>query len=209
MKVLLMTLLLGFSNLATAMDTALLRCLGAEEKSLHLKKNMGPIYELNQRMIAEVVQIPNVKLKTIDFHDVCSRKRPSETLHLLQITLLKGKEIFEIPESVTGMQKQITIGMIDDYVDACEEIFINFISQIQTSAPTPDCLTKEFPELTPFFYDVKYLQEDVEIKRIFHGRENKIFTKLLTYTQAFKRCQARLDLKKKAKPSSTPAPKKR
>ncbi len=209
MKVLLMTLFLGFSYQAAAIDPGLLRCLGAEEKSLHLKKNMGPIYELNQRMISEVVQIPNVKLKNVEFHDICSRKRPSESLHLLQITLLKGKEIFEIPESVTGMQKQITLGMIDDYVDACEEIFLNFISQIQTSAPTPDCLTKEIPELIPFFYDVKYLQEDVEIKRVFHGRENTIFSKLLNYTQAFKRCQSRLALKKKAKPSSTPALKKR
>ena len=37
----------------------LLKCLGAEEKAFHLKKDTGPSYDLNQRLIAEIIQIPN------------------------------------------------------------------------------------------------------------------------------------------------------
>ena len=190
-----------------ARDTQLLKCLGAEEKRLHLKKNLGPLYDLNQRLIAEILQIPDAQVKTVEYHDICSRKRPSESLHLLQASLHKGADLFEIPGSVTGMQRSITKGMIDDYVEATKEIFLNFLSAIQTNAPTPNCLKEEIPELDSLFSDIKYLQEDVDMKQIIHGRDEKIFEKLLTYSNAYKRCQARL--KKKLKPSSTPAAKKR
>jgi hypothetical protein len=192
--------------IAYSRDTKLLKCLGTEEKRFHLNKETGPLYDLNQRLISEIIQIPGAEVTTVDFHDICSRKRPSEALHLLQLSIQKGKTIFEIPKSLTGIPRQITIGMIDDYVDATKEIFLNFISQIQTSAPTPQCLNEEIPELAEFFNDIKYLQEDVDINRIFKGRDQKIFEKLLTYSEAFKKCQERL--KKKLKSSSTPADKK-
>ncbi len=191
---------------ARARENQLLKCLGAEEKRFHLKKEVGPIYDLNQRLISEIIQIPNAEITTVDYHDICSRKRPSEGLHLLQLSMQKGKAIFEVPKSLNGMSRQITIGMIDDYVESTKEIFLNFISQIQTTAPTPQCLQEEVPELATFFNDIKYLQEDVDMKQIFRGRDEKIFGKLLTYSEAFKKCQERL--KKKLKSSSTPAAKK-
>lgn len=192
---------------AQARKNELIKCLGAEEKRLHLKKEVGPLYDLNQRLISEILQVPNVEITTVDFHDICSRKRPSESLHLLQLSMTKGKEIFEISPSVSGMSKEITNGMIDDYVEVTRELFLNFITAIQTNSPTPNCLKEEIPALATFFNDIKYLQEDVDMKAIFRGRDEKIFGKLLTYREAFKRCQARL--KKKLKPSSTPAAKNR
>lgn len=207
MKMLFFAILSLLPLVSFARDTQLLKCLGAEEKRLHLKKNLGPLYDLNQRLIAEILQIPDAQVKTVEYHDICSRKRPSESLHLLQASLHKGADLFEIPGSVTGMQRSITKGMIDDYVEATKEIFLNFLSAIQTNAPTPNCLKEEIPELDSLFSDIKYLQEDVDMKQIIHGRDEKIFEKLLTYSNAYKRCQARL--KKKLKPSSTPAAKKR
>jgi hypothetical protein len=193
--------------IAMARSSELLRCLGNEEKRLHLKKEIGPLYDLNQRLISEIVQIPNVEMTKVDFHDICSRKRPSESLHLLYLTIHKGKSLFEIPVGLSGMSRSMTKGMIDDYVDASKEIFLNFITQIQTTAPTPNCLKEEVPELDTFFTDIKYLQEDVDMKAIFRGRDETIFNKLLTYSEAFKKCQARL--KKKLKPSSKAVDKKR
>ena len=200
----LIFLLLPLAGMAREND--LLKCLGAEEKRFHLRKETGPLYDLNQRLISEMLQIPNAEITTVDYHDICSRKRPSESLHLLQLSMHKGKDIFEISNTVAGMSKDITNGMIEDYVDVTREIFLNFITAIQTSAPTPNCLKEEIPELSEFFNDIKYLQEDVDMKAIFRGRDEKIFGKLMTYSQAFKKCQARL--KKKLKPSSTPAAKK-
>lgn len=207
MKHLVSLILFCLPLLGHAGEGELLKCLGKEEKRFHLKKETGPLYDLNQRLIAEIVQIPNIGITTVDFHDICSRRRPSESLHLLQLSMQKGKTIFEVPASVSGMSRNITLGMIDDYQESTKEIFLNFITQVQTSAPTPNCLQEEIPELATFFNDIKYLQEDVDMKAIFRGRDQDIFDKLLTYSEAFKRCQARL--KKKLKPSSTPAAKKR
>ena len=189
-----------------AQNRQILKCLGEEEKRFHLKKETGPIYDLNQRMIAELVQIPRVELDDVDYLSTCTGKRFSESWKLLELSIKKGKEIFIIPDSVTGLQREMAKGMVDDYVEATREILLTFISQIQTIAPTPNCLKEEIPELDNFFNEVKYLQEDVDLKQIFKGKDQKIFDKLKNYPLAFEKCRARL--KKKPSPvSTTPAKK--
>jgi hypothetical protein len=104
------------------------------------------------------------------------------------------------------MQREMTIGMIEDYVDITKEILLNFISQIQAKAPSASCLKEEIPELDSFFTEIKYLQEDVDMQTLFQGKDLKIFEKLKNYPLAFEKCRARL--KKKVSPSSKPARKK-
>ena len=189
-----------------AQNRQILKCLGEEEKRFHLKKETGPIYDLNQRMIGELVQIPRVELDDEDYFSVCTGKRFSESWKLLELSIRKGKEIFVIPDSITGLPREMAKGMVDDYVEATREILLTFISQIQTISPTPTCLKEEIPELDNFFTEVKYLQEDVDLKQIFKGKDQKIFDKLKNYPLAFEKCRARL--KKKPKPvSTTPAKK--
>ena len=101
----------------------------------------------------------------------------------------------------------MTEGMIEDYVEATREILLSFIAQIQSISPTPNCLKEEIPELDQFFNEIKYLQEDIDTKKIFEGKDQKIFEKLKNYPQAFEKCRARL--KKKLKSESKAAPKKR
>jgi hypothetical protein len=198
MKVLL-TLVLFLSFEARAAN-ALLMCLGGEEKRLHQDKNTGPIYDLNQRVTAEMIQIPDVTITSEDFKNVCQSKRYSESWKLLELSLRKGKKLFIIPASVTGLQRSITEGMIEDYMEASKEILLSFISQVQTLSPTPDCLLNEVPELNKFFIEIKYLQEDIDIKKIMAGKDEKIFEKIKDYPQAFQRCRERL--KKKTKSES-------
>jgi hypothetical protein len=107
---------------------------------------------------------------------------------------------------VQGMQREMTMGMIDDYVDATKEILLSFISQIQSLAPSASCLKEEIPELDQFFTEIKYLQEDVDMQTLFKGKDLKIFEKLKNYPLAFEKCRARL--KKNVKPSSKEALKK-
>jgi hypothetical protein len=189
-----------------ARDGQLLKCLGEEEKRFHLKKETGPIFDLNQRLIAEIVQIPNVDIGPAEYKEICSDSHAS--LNLLYASIIKGKTLFIVPPAVTGMQKDMTLGMIDDYVDATKEIFLGLIAQIQTFSPTPTCLKEEVPELDAFFTDIKYLQEDVDIKAIFEGRDKKIFEKMKEYRQIFQRCKSRIKIKKKPKSGSTASPKK-
>jgi hypothetical protein len=189
-----------------AQQGRLLKCLGEEEKRFHLKKETGPVYDLNQRLIAEVVQIPRIEISQEDYNKICTGNKFSESWKLLELSLKKGKKLFQLPSDLQGLQKGITEGMIDDYNEATKEILLAFISQIQALSPTPNCLKEEVPELDAFFNEIKYLQEDVDINRIFEPKEEKIFDQLKNYPLAFEKC--RLQLKKKARSESTASPKK-
>lgn len=197
-------ILILFSFESWSKSPELLKCLGAEEKRLHLEKNTGPIYDLNQRLIAEMVQIPDAIIDANAFKKICSPDG-SESLKFLQLTISQGKSLFNIPPKVVGMQRQIAQGMIDDYVETSKEILLNLITQIQVQSPTPHCLEEEIPLLKNFFYEIKHLQEEVDIAQIFRGRDTKIFEELKNYPKYFQRCLARL--KKKPKSGSTSAPK--
>lgn len=199
-------ILLSVPVLASKDERQLLKCLGEEEKKFHLKKETGPLYDLNQRMISEMIQIPKAELTQEHFNDICSKTNFSPAWKLLELSLSKGKDIFEIPEGLSGTQKEVAQGMIDDFLEITSEIVLNFITQVQAAAPSATCLKEEIPDLDAFFNDIKYLQEDVEIKKIFAGRDVKIFEKLKDFPQAFQRCRERL--KKKLKSVSKPAAKK-
>ena len=55
---------------------------------------------------------------------------------------------------------------------------LGFISQIQAASPTAQCLYEEIPDLNQFFIEIKYLQEDVDMKKIMAGKDEKIFEKM-------------------------------
>ncbi len=201
MKCLVILFLTLLSHSAFANEGDILKCLGEEEKRFHLKKESGPVYDLNQRLISELVQIPRIQLNREDYLAVCAGNDFSESWKLLELSIKKGKGIFKIPSDMGGMQKGMAEGMIDDYIEASKEILLTFISQIQAQSPTPTCLKEEIPELDNFFYEFKYLQEDVDIRQIFKGKDEKIIDKLKNYPLAFEKCRARL--KKKPKSEST------
>lgn len=204
--VIICSMIMSLNLWAQARDTQILKCLGEEERRLHLAKDTGPIYDLNQRMIAEMVQIPNVELNPAEYQKICGSKRFSESWRLLEQSIQRGRELFVVSSKVGGMQKDMALGMVDDYVEATREILLTFISQIQALSPTPTCLKEEVPQLDNFFIEIKYLQEDVDMKTIFKGKDEKIFEELKNYPRAFEKCRAHL--KKNPKSPSTAAPKK-
>jgi hypothetical protein len=144
-------LLLSSPLFAKKDDREILKCLGAEEKRFHLKKEGGPVYDLNQRLISELIQIPGVEVSREAYLAVCSGKNFSESMKLLELSLKLGKSIFIIPKDVQGMQRSIVEGMIDDYIDASKDVLLSLVAGIQTQAPTPTCLKEEVPELDAFF----------------------------------------------------------
>jgi hypothetical protein len=206
MKCIVIILGLILSTSLFAKDRAILKCLGEEEKRFHLKKETGPVYELNQRLIAEIIQIPGIEISQEDYLAICTGQKFSESWKLLEHSIIKGKALFVLPNSLQGMQRQVTIGMIDDYVEITKEILLEFISKIQTLSPTPTCLKEKIPQLDSFFTEIKYLQEDVDMHTIFKGKDKKIFDQLKNYPLAFEKCRALL--KKKVRSGSKAAPKK-
>lgn len=197
------TLIYFFASISFAWPGAnqkILECLGKEEKRFHLKKERGPIYDLNQRLISELVQIPDIDLRPEDLVKICSSKQFSESWKLLLLTIKKGKDLFIIPENVSVIQKNMILSLVEEYLEESREILLRFISQIQTLSPTPTCLKKEIPEIDELFTELKYLQTEVETQKLFKGKDEKIFNRLKNYPLAFERCRARM--KKKAKSGS-------
>lgn len=184
----------------------LLKCLGDEEKRFHLQKRTGPVYDLNQKLIGEMIQIPNAIVKPQYLKAICQPKEFSESWKLLEFSIIRGKNIFNVPSSVTGMQREVAHGMIEDYIDATREILVGFINAIQAEAPSASCLKEEIPQLDQFFTEIKHLQEDVDLAQVFAKKDTKIFNQLKKYPQSFERCRERL--KKKASSGSVPEAKK-
>lgn len=196
--------LLSLPSFAVRDERQLLKCLGEEEKKFHMTKNTGPLYDLNQRLISEMIQIPHADLTDESYNIICKNSF-SPAWKLLELSITKGKELFAV-KNTNAIQKQITDGTIEDYIEGTREIFLNFMSQIQALAPSATCLQEEIPEIANFFNDIKYLQEDVDMKVIFQKRDAKIFLRLKDYPRAFERCQERI--KKKLKSASKESAKK-
>jgi len=180
-----------------------LKCLGSEEKRFHLNKRQGPVYDLNQKLISEIVQIPGVSLRPDVLRDICRPGQFSESWKLLEHTLKEGKAIFLFKNKSNA---ELASGMADDYIEASRDILIGFITSIQAEAPSADCLKREIPKLDEFFYKIKALQEDVDMKQIFENYDVRIFEQLKSYPRAFERCQRRL--KKNTKSGVVSDPKK-
>lgn len=199
----LVILLFAFECAAAFGASGLLKCLGAEEKRFHLNKRQGPVYDLNQKLISEIIQIPGAELKPEILRDVCRGGQFSESWKLLGHTLRSGKGIFVFRDRSTA---ELASGMADDYVEASRELLVGFITAIQAEAPSADCLKQEIPKLDEFFFKIKALQEDVDMKQIFADYDQKIFNDLKNYPKAFENCQRRL--KKKASSGVVSDPKK-
>lgn len=196
-------LLIALKSSGLLAQADLLKCLGNEEKRFHLNKRQGPVYDLNQKLISEIVQIPGANLKPSILRDVCQPGQFSESWKLLEHTLKEGKSIFVFKNKANA---ELASGMADDYIEASREILVGFINAIQTEAPSADCLRTEIPKLGDFFFKIKTLQEDVDMKQVFDQYDVKIFEQLKNYPSAFQRCQRRL--KKKTSSGVVSDPKK-
>ena len=72
-------------------------------------------------------------------------------------------------------------------------IFLNWISEIQTGAPSHDCLDKYIPQLADLKFKVKYLEEepDVGINAFFKDTKTieSIFNQLKNLDRIFEKCK--------------------
>lgn len=152
---------------------------------MHENKESGPLFQLNQRLISELVQIPGLRINRVDYRRICGQG--NESLKLLEQILIQGKSLFINTQQ--GMRRSITDGMIDDFIISSKEIFLNFISSIQMISPTPHCLNQHIPELPKLLERIKYLEDEVELQKIFGNKDLEIFKKLQDYPLYFKACE--------------------
>lgn len=145
--------------------SVLLHCLGAEEKFYHAKKRLGALYDLNQRMIGEILQVPGLEGAADVLRDAC---KPGEatSLVVLEAILLHPNEWYAVAQGHQLGEVSIMTELLKEIIIGAPEMFLTFLGQLQSEAPTPDCLEKQIPGLKELYSDVKWLQEDVDPSKL-------------------------------------------
>jgi hypothetical protein len=163
----------------------LLVCLGAQEKSFHKQKAGGAFYDLNQRLISELLQTQGVDGTPMLLTQVC-KKTERSSIHLLEAMLLDPNGWYVIKTGPTGLTREL----MKEMAQAAPEMLLNFLAALQAEAPTPDCLEKHIPSLKKLNEEVKVLQEEMDLSKITNkkSRLTKIFAGVQRSDEIFAVC---------------------
>ena len=189
----------------------LMLCLGKEEKTLHTQKLTGPTYDLNQRLIGELILINRIDAPTAILKKVC-RSKSSASLELLEEMLLNPKGWAKLPSDIKGVEASIAQELVKDVNLGIPEVLLAFLGQLQAAAPDAQCLNKNIPGLNTLNEEVKWLQEEIDLIKI-AGRKSrlkKIFAGIKQAPSYFEKCrqetaQANSKSKNKAKETGKPS----
>lgn len=182
----------------------LLMCLGAQEKRFHQTKATGAFYDLNQRLIGELIQASGVEGQSALLKQVC-RNNEKASLHLLEAMLLDPKGWYVLKQT-SGTLGELTKELVRELNQAAPELLLNFLAGLQMQSPTPDCLEKNIPGISKLNDDVKWLQEEVDLEKITNKKTRlvKIFAGIQKMDSYFEAC-AKEKSKKTAKPAGKPS----
>ncbi len=167
----------------------LLQCLGAQEQRFHQQKASGAFYELNQKLIGELIQAHGVDGNASLLKQLCSQN-PKSAIHLLEAMLLDRQHWYIIHPSGNNMQDSINRELIRELAQGAPELLLGFLSSLQAEAPTADCLEKHIPGISRLYNEVKWLQEEVDLRKITTKKSRllKIFAGIQRSEEFFQLC---------------------
>ena len=179
-------------------------CLGAQEKRFHQTKAAGAFYDLNQRLIGELIQTSGVEGRPALLKQVC-RNNEKSSLHLLEAMLLDPKGWYVLKQN-SGTMGELTKELVRELNQTAPELLLNFLAGLQMQSPTPECLEKNIPGISKLNDEVKWLQEEVDLEKITNKRTRlaKIFAGIQKVDSYFEAC-AKEKSKKTAKPAGKPS----
>jgi hypothetical protein len=182
------------------LTSQLLRCLGEEEKALHQSKTTGAVYDLNQRIIGELILINGLEGSPALLKLACDSKRSSSVMVMREM-LLHPKDWYVLKTQSNPMEKSISAELVKDLNSLVPEVLLSYISMLQAEAATPDCLEKNIPGLKKLHLDVRFLQEEVDLTKITEGekRLEKIFAALSNPAPIQRKCREEVQRKLKSK----------
>lgn len=168
----------------------LMSCLGAEEKLLHKHKDTGPVYDLNQRLIGELIQINQIEASKRLRKKLCG-PGSSPSIDLLEEMVLNPKGWYQLPGNSKGLEANIAQELVLDFNTLVPEIFLNYLAQLQGLAPSPECLNRYVPGLKELNEQVKWLQEeeDLTVLTAQKSRMSKIFKSIKNIDKVFEKCK--------------------
>jgi hypothetical protein len=182
--------LFGYSSLLLAAPNYLLQCLAKEEERLH-KNSQNSLYRLNQDFVNEFAGSNDITIKKNYVDEICQSKKFSPSVGLLRLLLLKENQIYDL--SLSGVEvnmRPFKMGYINEFQKQVPNIFIQYISSIQSEMPTANCLAKYIPELQGFKEKIQYLEMEIPTHQLI-GQKQKIesiFDKLLEIKSIKEKC---------------------
>lgn len=148
-----------------APPSELLRCLGQQEKVFHAEKATGALYDLNQKMIAELVQLSGVDGTPLLVKEVC-RSQGKGALYLLEAILLDANQWYLIRPQTSALGGALSAELVKELNSSGPELLLSFLGALQMESPTPDCLEKNIPGVSQLYFEVKWLQEEIDLQKI-------------------------------------------
>ena len=119
-------------------------CLGQEEKTLHDHKLRGALYRLNQDLIEAYLNTNTLPIKKENINEICDNPTYSPSLSFFKLALEKGVNIFEnTGDDPYELKKRAK----SDFILAMPDIFLNYLSQLESILPVANCLSSFIPEV--------------------------------------------------------------
>ena len=159
---------------------------------------MGVFYKLNQRLISEMVLIQNIGVKKKYLDKICNSKT-SPAFTFFENIIYHGQKIFTY-NNKQKIQNTRSRANTKEFLNKMPNILSQFISSIQQSAPTANCLTENILGLKQLHYELKYLATELDQNKIFTKKKlSVIFKSLKNVDVIFKKCkrEQKMRLKKK------------
>lgn len=174
-----------------------MRCLGAEEKLMHKQRNTGAVYDLNQRLIGELVQINGVEASKSLLQTLC-RPGSSPSLELLEAMVMRPNDWYQFSNVSKGLEANLAKELVIELNNSIPEIFLNYMAQLQGLAPSADCLNRHIPGLKELNEQVKWLQDEEELTVLTAQKKRMagIFKSIKGIDRVFEKCKLEINQSK-------------
>lgn len=180
-KILIISLILSSQVFAQS----LLTCLGREENFYAKKKYTGPNYKLNQIMIEEITSLSDLKVLPSAYKKICMKPGAYPSLVLLEELMNKSSNVFQTKN--IGPIEKVTF---ESLKEKSGEILIQYLSLVQSMAPSPRCIEENIPGVKNLFARYRYLQDVIDADDL-HGKNQEqeaIFSKLREIDSILVKC---------------------
>ncbi len=186
----------AITTYAEDLNYNLIHCLGREEINLHKSQTEGPIYRLNQTLINSLASIGSLYIPKSSYMKICAQRNKSPSVELIKALLVDGKSVLGSLRNLSPIKK-ITL---DSLVEGIPDLFYSYVNGVKAQGPTFDCLTNQIPELEILSTQVKYLEADLPLEKLYSDKKmiNTIFNKLAKAPVYYRNCEKNLK-KSKAK----------
>lgn len=176
---------------------SLIKCLGREEHKIHKKKLSGALYEINQRLISELVMFQKININPQMKKEICASRNPTPSVRLLEYLVTYQDKVFDLTGPINEAEKELYKSSILEFTDIIPELFFLYVSHLQAVTPRPACLEEHIPQLKSLLEDVKNLEGDVPTKDLLKqkNRGDKILIQLRNFNSINETCTQ--ELKKK------------